>query len=528
MKRIFLAVLALVLTGVVHALAHPHIWIEARSTIVFNNDGAISAIRHQWTFDAAFSAWSIQGLDTNNDGQISTQEFDALAAENMVGLSEFDFYTFAGEGRDDVRLLPSGAARMSYDGERTTLIFTLEPQAPITISRALEIEVADPEYYAAFSFLENGAVLENAPDSCSLEVNPPKLIDEALEQRLFELGPDIVELPEDLKGAAADLANALILRCGEIAPASTATQAIEEVTKRRASPFGAPPPEKGLPVARTGFLGWINMQQQAFYGALTRALGALKNDGNAFWVLGLLSFLYGIFHAAGPGHGKVVISSYVLATRAEVRRGIGLSFVSALLQSVTAIVFVSVAAAVFNMTSLALSASADMLVMGSYALVVLLGLWLLARKLFGFGHHHGHAGHQHHHGDGAHDHTHDHSHDDHVHAITPQQTRGNWRELLGVVFAVGLRPCSGALVVLVFALSQQVYPAGIAAVFLMGIGTGLTVSVLALVAVGVNGATRLLANGPYAAFANTVVWWLELLGALLVFGFGVLLLLANL
>lgn len=505
-------------------LAHPHIWIDARSTIVFDDGGAVRAIRHQWTFDAAFSAWSIQGLDTDGDGQISGQEFDELAAENMVGLAEFGYYTFAGVGPIDVRMTPVGTPRMEYDGERTTLFFTLEPETPISFSGPLEIEVADPEYYAAFSFVENGAEMENAPASCEVEVNPPKLIDQALEEKLFALGPDVLELPEDLKAAAADLANALIVRCGEIAPAATATEAIKQVTQKRASPFAAPPPEKGLPVVRTGVLGWINKQQQAFYGALTKALGALKNDGNAFWVLGLLSFLYGIFHAAGPGHGKVVISSYVLATEAEVKRGIGLSFASALMQSLTAIVFVSVAAAVFNLTSVALSESANVLIIGSYVLVVVLGLWLLARKLFGFGHQH----HSHDHSHVGHDHDHSDEAHGHAHAITPQQARGSWREMLGVVLAVGLRPCSGALVVLVFALSQQVFLAGVAATLLMGLGTALTVSILALVAVGIKGGAKLFARGPYAEMATSMVWWLELFGALLVLGFGILLLAANL
>ncbi len=76
----------------------------------------------------------------------------------------------------------------------------------------------------------------------------------------------------------------------------------------------------------TGLLGWVADQQRNFYQALTAALGRLKTDYNGFWVLGGLSFLYGIFHAAGPGHGKVVISSYVLANERQVKRGIVLSF----------------------------------------------------------------------------------------------------------------------------------------------------------------------------------------------------------
>ena len=111
--------------------------------------------------------------------------------------------------------------------------------------------------------------------------------------------------------------------------------------------------------------------------------------------------------------------------------------------------------------------------------------------------------------------------------MTADQARGDWREQLGVVLAVGLRPCSGALLVLVFALSQGIFLAGVAAVFLMGMGTALTVSVLATMAVGAKGLA-----GRFAGVDNPRVgiflWWLELAGAVLVFGFGVLMLLAAL
>lgn len=109
--------------------------------------------------------------------------------------------------------------------------------------------------------------------------------------------------------------------------------------------------------------------------------------------------------------------------------------------------------------------------------------------------------------------------------VTPQQVRGGWREGLGVVVSVGLRPCSGALIVLVFALSQGLLPAGILATFLMGLGTALTVAMLATLAVfAKGGALRLTAGG---AAGTHVVWWLELAGALLVMGFGVILLFAS-
>src|SRR6218665_8603 len=160
------------------------------------------------------------------------------------------------------------------------------------------------------------------------------------------------------------------------------------------------------------------------------SLNALRTDWTAFWVLGGLSFLYGIFHAAGPGHGKVVISSYMLANETQLRRGVTLSVISALLQSLLAIGFVLVAAGLLGMTSLAMGEVANWIGIASYGLVALLGLWLVARKIFGWGHQHSHADMAHKaHGDlhdhGGHDHAHhskhDHHHDhsDHAHIVGP-------------------------------------------------------------------------------------------------------------
>ncbi len=342
-----------------------------------------------------------------------------------------------------------------------------------------------------------------------------------------------------------------------------------------ALPFGGPPPEPGFTLPKTGFLGWVARMQSDFYQAMTASLGQLKADWNAFWVLGGLSFLYGVFHAAGPGHGKVVIGSYMLANERQVRRGIGLSFAAALMQSLVAVLFVGVAAVILDLSSMAMGNAVSWIEKASYGLVALLGLWLIARKLFGWGHSHAHdhgpdlttkahqhlhadeprhallakrdqgfafrpamqpagapaldafgrvpgdAHYGHDHGDGADQHDHGHQH-----VVTADQTGGDWREQLGVVLGVGLRPCSGALVVLVFAYSQGILAAGIAAVFLMGLGTAITVSSLAVLAVGAKGfATRYL--GRDGRLGGRLVWWAELAGAVVVFLFGAVLLLAS-
>lgn len=256
-----------------------------------------------------------------------------------------------------------------------------------------------------------------------------------------------------------------------------------------------------------GILNWIATQQREFYRSMTAALTAMKQDGSAVWLLAGLSFLYGILHAAGPGHGKAVISSYMLANEVELRRGIMLSFISAMLQAVTAIVIVSVAYLVLRGTSVKMSDATRFLEISSYVLVLCFGLWLLWAKLrprpapvlafAGHGHHHDHdhdhGHHNHHHHGHGHGHDHHHDHGDgavcdtcgHAHAPDPSLLRGEfgWRSALAAIAAVGLRPCTGALIVLSFAMLNGLVWGGVVSAFAMALGTGITVATLATLAV---------------------------------------------
>lgn len=533
--------LPLVLLGLAQpAEAHPHIFIDAKVDVVFNDAGRIASLRHHWTFDTAFSVWMVQGLDTNGDGIVSSEEMQDLADENMVGLADYGFYTFAGDGVD---FTPAGDQQMRYEDNRVTLDYSINATVPVAPGSRFELGVYDAEYYVAIGFADvSDVALVNAPDDCSTELVPPRPMDPATEERLYALGPDVLELPPDLAAAMRGTQGMIVISCGPAPAATTALEATQEVAQARpAVPFGGLPPEVGLNLPRSGFFGWLQEQQRSFYGAMTGALDRMRTDWTAFWVLGGLSFLYGVFHAAGPGHGKVVISSYMLANERQLRQGITLSAISALLQSLVAIGFVLVLAGVLRLTSTALGDAAHWVGVLSYGLVALLGLWLIALKVFGWGHHHHHDeparrdiwhDHDHEHDHHGHDHHHhDHHHHDHAehmhHAVAPADLRGNWREQLGVVLAVGLRPCSGALVVMVFALSQGVLVAGMVSVLLMGLGTAITVGVLASLAVGAKGlASRL--GGADSAFAQSLVWWAELAGAVFVLAFGLLLLFASL
>jgi len=279
------------------------------------------------------------------------------------------------------------------------------------------------------------------------------------------------------------------------------------------TPFGAPRPPAEPQVG--GFVGWLLARQSEFYLEISSTIRRAKSDGSAVWTLLAISFAYGVFHAAGPGHGKAVISSYLVANRETARRGIALSFASALLQALVAIAIVGVGAFLLNVTAKTMCGAERAIEIASYGLIAAFGLRLVWIKGGSFikalqaapvgavalaGHPHDHRHHHHDHGAGAHDHGHDHVHDAHCgHSHGPEPGElagpGGWRRGLAAVLTVGVRPCSGAILVLVFALAQGLFWAGIAATLLMGVGTAITVATIAVIAVSAKDLAQRLSRG---------------------------------
>jgi ABC-type nickel/cobalt efflux system permease component RcnA len=282
-------------------------------------------------------------------------------------------------------------------------------------------------------------------------------------------------------------------------------------SKAQTSPFQAPgiASSAAAPVATAepGITSrrWaaILTEQSKLNRQLAASVKDLKQGGalHAALTLVLIAFLYGVLHAAGPGHGKAVISAYVLANEETVRRGIALSFLAALFQALSAILFVGVLAILLNRTSIEMRHGEAFIETVSWALVALVGAVLLYRRIMallpardaaariatspprreghggGPSHAHDHHGCRHDRGfdRGAHAIDGDHLHSPdcgcgHAHIPSPQQVAGpewSWRKAIPIALSVGIRPCSGALLLLIFALSQGLLWAGILGTFAM-------------------------------------------------------------
>ncbi len=254
------------------------------------------------------------------------------------------------------------------------------------------------------------------------------------------------------------------------------------------------------------FIQWIMGQQANFHRELVTLVRAISKEGSAALLWGLIttSFFYGVFHAAGPGHGKAVISAYMLASKAPLRRGISLAFLCAGAQGLMAVLVILVLSQVFSLAGKAMQISRFFEV-ASFAAVGLIGVWILIRLLRGKSscghdhskdHLHGHSSEHEHLHDHSHsdNHTHDHSHHGassshgqaccaHKEAHDAEEAKIARRSIWAMTLAVGIRPCTGAILVLLFSLSTGIFQWGLAATFAMSLGTAITVASLAGVSV---------------------------------------------
>lgn len=241
--------------------------------------------------------------------------------------------------------------------------------------------------------------------------------------------------------------------------------------------------------AATGLTGWILAQQQHFDLLMREAVRAIRADASAFWSLVGLAFAYGVFHAAGPGHGKAVLAAYLVANERALKRGLVMAALAALLQALVAIALVLGLTTLLGLTARHLRDAAQWVELASYAAIALVGAVLVWRKGKAFlaecyatpqvaSRFICDAG-----DDPAHVHGPDCGH---VHMPDPAALGGgsfDWRGAVGTVIAAGLRPCSGAILVLVFAAAQGIVLAGVAATFAMAVGTALTTGAIAAAAV---------------------------------------------
>ncbi|MCJ2034968.1 DUF1007 family protein [Methylobacterium sp. J-068] len=200
------------------ARAHPHVWVTTKAEIAYGEGGRVTGIRHAWTFDASYSAFVTQGLDTNKDGKLTPDELAGLAAENTTNLAEFAYFTKLKVGGKEQAFADPTEPRMAMEGDKLTLSFLLPLKAPVAQGRGVTaLEVYDPTFFVSFNLAEgtDAARLSGAPSGCAATVTRPKA--DPAEGKTAEAKPGMSEAFFEALTSASNyglqFANRIIVAC---------------------------------------------------------------------------------------------------------------------------------------------------------------------------------------------------------------------------------------------------------------------------------------------------------------------------
>jgi ABC-type uncharacterized transport system substrate-binding protein len=163
--------------GAASSVAHPHVWVSVKATVLFEGD-TMTGLQQSWTFDEAYAAMAIEGLDTNGDGNYDRKELEELAKVNVDGLKEFDYFTFAKLGDGGLTFKEPVDYWLEYTGGVLTLHFKLPLEDPVLAEApGFTFSVYDPSFFIAFDLAKDDPIklAASAPAGCKADLAiPPK------------------------------------------------------------------------------------------------------------------------------------------------------------------------------------------------------------------------------------------------------------------------------------------------------------------------------------------------------------------
>jgi ABC-type uncharacterized transport system substrate-binding protein len=193
--------------------AHPHVWVTMTEEVLYAPDGAITGLRHAWTFDDMFSSFAIEGVEHKKDSGFTREDLAPLAQVNVDSLKEYAYFTSAKvDGkRNSVAFLDPVDYFLDYDPTSTvlTLHFTLPLKKPIK-AKAVVFEIYDPEFFIDFGFAEGDSTkLVGAPAGCQAAVEKPHDDNFVTSLRLDKS----FTMSEANAGMGANFANRIAITC---------------------------------------------------------------------------------------------------------------------------------------------------------------------------------------------------------------------------------------------------------------------------------------------------------------------------
>jgi len=470
-KYLFSLLLLIVLTLVFPpglAEAHPHVYVDVSLTFVVDDSGLV-AIRQNWLFDDMFSRAILADLELDEASLATIQGQDTIRNGAFAYLANYDYFTFIESCGKRIPVATTKDFKAGLREGRLVYDFTVPLGLAFEQVKDFRVAVFDEEYYSDILLLKDNIGFEiDGMVQVSHVVRPAKehtywqfIVPEAVYLSISNTPDSALDLP--VAGFAEEDQPSLM-------------QVL--MTKVRFI-------QKELTVRLNGFA--VGIQDAPF--------------GPALWMFLGLSFLYGIVHAVGPGHGKTVVCSYFLSNPGSFFSGALMGNVITFVHTGSAAVAVGVAYMVFSSGMGGFQAASRALQPASYGMLALMGLFLAGkaiRDVFKGGmlvetpcpiHH-----------------------DDVARSA-------HIKKVLVVSFVTGLIPCPGAAVILSFAIGLNIFWAGVCALMAMAIGMGLTTTLFAWAAVAARDATLRL-SGKNKKLFNWVYAGLSISGAACIALFG--------
>jgi ABC-type uncharacterized transport system substrate-binding protein len=173
--------------SIARADAHPHVWVTIHSEVLYSAEGAMTGVRHAWTFDDMFSAYALQGISHAKKGQYTREELASLAEVNVTSLKEYGYFTYARADGRKLKFSDPTDYWLEFKNAALTLHFILPLKGPAT-GKAMQIEIYDPTIFVDFEFAKDKpALLSGAPSQCLLTVDLPHQPTPAEQLRLSQL-----------------------------------------------------------------------------------------------------------------------------------------------------------------------------------------------------------------------------------------------------------------------------------------------------------------------------------------------------
>lgn len=198
------------------AQAHPHVWIEMQSEVIFDAQGLISGVKLTWTFDDGYAQVALDGLDTNGNGIYDPAELEPLTRENLESLKDYDYFTHVRFGGKAQAMGAPAESSQTYSDDKLRLQFQLPLVTPVDPTKGeFVLKVYDPEFYISFNYLADAtvAVTGSMPAACKPVLKPVPTDAEVEQTRamLSTKGPDWK--PEEAEDFGALFAQPVTIQC---------------------------------------------------------------------------------------------------------------------------------------------------------------------------------------------------------------------------------------------------------------------------------------------------------------------------